>query len=156
MWLSHVAVSTAFIILAVILAVGFVYGIGSGGRSAKKRVAEQDAVIADLGMSIKNLKKERDLASKEHDAIIESLKQEQDLAAKRLLEQDAAIKRIEQERDFAEQLMRDLLNETVDKKLVQAKIALLVAAKGAGEMADEFADAAKAGFSRLSGMLTRS
>lgn len=131
MWLTHVAVTTVLIVLAVTLVAGFVYGVGSSGRSTKKRIAEQVAAIA------------------EKDATIKSLKKDRDLAVNRIAEQDAAIKRIEKERDFAEQLMRDLLNETVDKKLVQAKIAVLVAAKGASEIADEIADVAKVGLSGL-------
>jgi hypothetical protein len=59
------------------------------------------------------------------------------------------VQRAERERDFAEQLMHDLLNEAVDKKLIQAKIALLAAAKGVSSGATEIVDVARTGFREL-------
>jgi hypothetical protein len=64
-------------------------------------------------------------------------------------EAQSRIKDAEQQREAA-QLAHDVLNETVDKKYVQAKIALLVAAKSVSSSgATEIVDAAKNLYSRV-------
>jgi len=122
------------------LLIAFVFGGGFGAQTTRKRAerAEQEA-------------RERiERIEQETGNRIERIEQEARNRVERSeREAQRRIKDAEQQRDFAEQLVHDLLNETVDKKYIQAKIALLVAAKGVNSGATEIVDAAKTGFREL-------
>jgi hypothetical protein len=136
MWLAHVTIGVA----AISLLVAFVFGGGFGAHTTRKRAerAEQDARerIERIGQEARNR--------------VERIEQEARNRVERI-EREARkrVERAERERDFTEQLMHDLLNEAADKKLIQAKIALLAAAKGVSSGATEVVDVAKTGFREL-------
>jgi hypothetical protein len=119
MWLAHVTIGLA----AISLLVAFAFGGGFGAHTTRKRAERAEQVA-------------RERIEQEARNRVERIEREA----------QKCIKDAEQQRDFAEQLVHDLLNETVDKK---SKIAVLVAAKGVSNGATEIVDVARTGLREI-------
>jgi TolA-binding protein len=127
MWITHLTIGIA----AIWLLVAFAFGGGFGAHTTRKRVERKEqethARIEQIEQETRNRIERVEQEARKR---IERIEQE---ARNRVEHAEKRMKDAEQQRDFAEQLVHDLLNETVDKKYVQAKIALLVAAKGVSQ-----------------------